>query len=357
MTGRHQLRTSKASRDKWFTYSFKSLLWIPLLLIVLTRDPAFPLPQSVGDLFFFPGEFKYFIGNHFPLRDSLAKVHSLALMKMNGPSEVGRVVVGQADWMFLRMDRDMSTMSVSQTKLLAFRDQFEQRAALCRSIGAEYRVMIVPTKENVYAEFLPDRYRKFAIRTSEMSVIGRFMRTKSERIPTIDLLARFMREKEISDLYFKSDSHWNEFGGFIACEELLRSLAGGTNHFSATKYSIEMRVSPGGNEAKILGIQDRVTEDYPRVIVADGRNPTRDNGSPVEFDTINLDDFNLQGTRTRCPEAPYESVLVFHDSFGVALVPFVSRQFKAATFIWHGFLPNVVTNRRPKVVMDVYTSF
>jgi len=336
---------------------FVAALCLPMILIVAGRDPEFPLPSSIGDAMFFPGEFKYYVSHRLPLRDRLARWHSGVLERLNGPSEVGRVIVGKDGWLFLRLDRQMALHSVPYPRLRELRRQFEERAALCAQLGVQYRLLVVPAKENAYSEFLPDRYRRFAQRDSQWSVVGRFMRTKAEGVPTVDLLARFLEEKEKGDLYFKTDSHWNEFGGFIAAEELRRSLTPAGEPFQPKPYSIQWRETIGGNEAKILGIQDRVTERYPRVIVHDGRHPRMADGSPVKMDTINLDTFDLKGTRTRCPDAARGSVIVFHDSFGVALLPFVAREYRKALFMWHGFLPDLVRRERPEVVVDLHTSF
>lgn len=225
------------------------------------------------------------------------------------------------------------------------------------SSESSYRVLIVPSKENIYSEYLPERFKKFAVRASTTSLLGRFLKTKSTKIPTIDLLGRFLAEKKNCDLFFKTDTHWNEFGAFIACEELRHSLTPPQEDFSPLKYSIETRNSEGGNEAKMLGLQEAIVEEYPRVIVHDGRHPTLNDGQPINIDTIKLKPFTLPATRTLCPDASMESVLVFHNSFGVSLVPFISRQFKESTFLWHAFIEEVVRKERPEYVIDVHTSF
>ena len=130
-------KSCNATGNRWPKYCFMALLWIPLLLIAVTRDPAFPVPRSVGDLIFFPGEFKHFFNNHFPLRDSMTRLHSRALLALNGPSEIGTVVVGTEGWLFLRMKGDMSIDPAPYDEQIALRTQYEQRAAFCRELGIE----------------------------------------------------------------------------------------------------------------------------------------------------------------------------------------------------------------------------
>lgn len=343
------------SWDRWRKSVFLGALWLPLLLIVVKRDPAFPLPKSLGEWFFFPGEFKHYMANELPLRDGFAKLHSRTLVGVNGPSEVGKVIVGEEGWMFLRLDRDMIDHAFEHHNLAHLRDEHERRARLCRELGIDYRVLVVPSKENLYAEHLPDRFKRFVRRSDSISQLSRFLQTKSDSVPVIDVLERFRAEKAVGDLFFRTDSHWNEFGGFIATEETIRSLAPG--QFTPANYSIEMRESIGGNEAQILGLQDQVTEEYPKIVVQDGRHPSMAGGKPIEMNTINLDTFDLKGTRTVCPDAPFESVIVYHDSFGVALVPFISRHFKKSLFMWHHFVDDQVRQEKPRVVIDLVTTF
>lgn len=348
----HSAATRSADQIRKFV--FLGVLAVPLLLIAVKRDPAFPLPKSLGECFFFPEEFKHYVANDLPLRNDFARIHNRALLAVNGPSEVGKVIVGKKGWMFLRIGRDMRDHGFDHHDLSALREKHEQRAQICRELGIKYRVLFVPSKENLYSEYLPDRFQGWVSTNESVSQVGRFLSTKSVLIPTVDVLARFQSAKKVSDLYFHTDSHWNEFGGFIATEELMRSLS---PSYEGARYRIEMRKSIGGNEAQILGVQDQVTENYPRVVVHDGRQPTMANGKPIAMDTINLNTFDLKGTRTICPDAPFKSVVVYHNSFGVALLPFISRHFQKSLFMWHHFVEEQVRAERPQVVVDLVTTF
>ena len=340
--------------QRWRKYAFLALLGLPMMLVVIKRDPSFPLPKSLGEWFFFPGEFKYYVANLFPLRDSFAKIHSRTLHTVRGPSEVDAVLRGAEGWMFLRIKRENPLHGHKRHELNAFLAQYSSENAICRELGIEYRLLVVPSKTAVYPEFVPERFAGWIPRDNPMTPAGRFFKIKGDGFPIVDVLQRFRREKETCDLFFKTDAHWNEFGGLIATEELMATI---NPNREAAKFQIEARESKGGNEAKILGIQNDVTEFNPRIVLENAPISRFASGKPIIVDTINLVGFEKTAMRTKCPEAPLESAIVFHNSFGVALLPFVSRQFKDCVFIWHDFMPDAVREQKPDYVISLHTTF
>ena len=342
------------ARDSIRKTIFGLAIWTPVALIVATQDPAFPVPHSIGDAFFFPAEFKHYVGNKLPLRDRLAELHSRTLFALRGPTATGQVIRGRDGWLFLRMSRADSEHGPGREKLDEYLATYNREAAVCRELGIQYRLLVIPAKENVYSEYLPERIGAWVTPETTMTPAGRFLITKGNDIPVVDLMKRFRREKSTADLYFKTDSHWNEFGGFVATEELMASL---NPEHVPTPYRIEEHSTDGGNEAKILGIQETVREFYPRIVINDSRQATMADRSPIQMDTINLGGFDKASLKTVCPTAPFGSAMIFHDSFGVALVPFISRQFRKCTFVWHAFEPEFIQSDRPEFIISLRSTF
>ena len=330
-------------------------LCLPMLLIAVSRDPKFPLPRTIGEATMFPGEFKLYLATESKVRNALARWHSGLLLALNRRAELGRVVVGRHGWLFLRLGGPASPHSEPWRDLLEKKEVFASRARECRDLGVDYRVLVVPSKEMVYSEFMPERNLEFLQPPKAITPAGRFFLTKSTDIPTIELLARFRAEKANGRLWFKSDSHWNEFAGFIAAEEIRAHLLG--DDIEPRKYSIEHRESIGGNEAQILGVQEQTIDDHPRVRVHDGLAATFEDGTPIDIPTINLQVFTKNYVRTKCPGAPLKRGIVFHNSYGVALVPFVSRLFEECTFMWKNYDSRPVKRDRPDVVIDLHKTY
>jgi hypothetical protein len=336
---------------------FLLLLWLPLLTIVISRDPRFPVPRSSLEWFGFPGEFRHYFSHYFPLRDHLAGLHSRILLKIDGPSEAGPVTVGNDGWLFLRLSRDRIDASVGHGELTALREERERRAGWCRERGIRYCVLVVPSKDSIYADQLPKRYVKLVPPAHSVSQAARFLMTKAEDIDVVDVRQRFLDSKRLGPLYFKTDSHWTELGGYLAAEELIRKLFTTPDGGISEPFTLRMEQSEGGNEAQVLGLRQQTIEWVPRVIFENARGPRLRDGSLVRVNTINLSGFDSSLLETVHPDAPHASAMVFHNSFGVALVPFLSRHFRVCSFIWNPFSEALIEKSRPEVVIDLLTTF
>jgi len=328
-------------------------LWVPVALIAASRN--LPIPMSLEDVRALPGKFNHHLANRSELRNAFARWHSELMIYLNGRSALRKVLAGRDGWLFLRLGGPNSPHAEPYEELALARNRYAQRAVECRGLGVDYRVLVVPSKEMVYSEYMPERNLRFLKLSGRVTPVGRFFQTKGGDVPTIDLLNRLRREKANGRLWFKTDSHWNELGGLAAAEEIRRHLIG--DQVEPWHYVIRQRESVGGNEAQILGTQDQVKDEHPQVIIQEGPVPTFENGAPIDLPTINLEEFEKGFVRTKCPGAPFKRGLVFHNSYGVALVPFVSRLFEQCTFAWRKFDWKPVRRDRPDVVIDLHKTY
>ena len=84
-------------------------------------------------------------------------------------------------------------------------------------MGKEFKVFIIPNKNTIYPEYMPDRYRKIG----EQSDIERLYQHFPEAVNMIDVLETAKRANT-DDIYHKEDSHWNRLGayaGYVAIME------------------------------------------------------------------------------------------------------------------------------------------
>jgi alginate O-acetyltransferase complex protein AlgJ len=136
-------------------------------------------------------------------------------------------------------------------------------------------------------------------------------------------------------LYRKTDNHWNDLGGFVAYREIMKQVSVKYPQLHAldfSDYTIEPQESDGGNMAIILNRQKEI-RDMKYVFTPKFKNAgytIRDCPYPIpdEFDKGSY----FRGFYTKNDQLP--SILIFHDSFGNSIQPFVKNSFSRSIFIW-----------------------
>jgi len=344
---------------KW---AFLTVLFTPLLFVVAQRDNNFPVPKSLGEALLWPADLRFYFAAKFELRNRLAGLHSRLIRAIDGQDRSSDLVkVGKDGWLFFFMDR-RNIAAFGQQDTAVNRRALEKvvhKHRFCAERGILYFPLIIPTKTAVYPEFLPDRMaRQLGLDRGKVTSFHRFLKTKATGIRSIDLLTPFLRAKTNAPIYFRTDSHWTEYGAYIAAEEVLAELRK-TYPALPEPYQPPPRVTyepcEPGNEARMLGLQREMTERYVRVHLPEPTARLED-GSPIRLHAINLTGFESRSVTTRCERAPSGSVLVFQNSFGVALIPSLARHFKRARFEWSVFNEALVEHMQPTVVVELFNT-
>lgn len=124
------------------------------------------------------------------------------------PSVLNDVLIGEEDWLFAYQGTNfMHNILQGQSALTAeqietWKTILKQRQAFCSELGAEYHFIILPLKQCVYPEKLPD----YPI--SENRPALQLQKHTFANYP----LSFFQELKKQKDCYYQYDTHWNDFG-------------------------------------------------------------------------------------------------------------------------------------------------
>jgi len=113
-------------------------------------------------------------------------------------------------------DRDRSDFVSS---LKRFQDALKAR-------GIAFVLVISPSKPEIYPEHLPDQYRNRVVRDTPTRAYG-MLRPEFEAagVNVFDVHRFFKDAKPKSELLFaKTGTHWNYYGSFLACRQMLWEL-------------------------------------------------------------------------------------------------------------------------------------
>ncbi len=167
----------------------------------------------------------------FPSRAGNAKKYRRLRQRLFGivPQSV---IVGRDDWLFYHseMSADGDTMDdfrgrshLTSIEAGEWADVFVARERELAARGADYVVVIVPNKENIYVEQLPLFEQR---RHSPLRRMDDLLAACAQRgVHPIDLRSALVEAKAERLAFFRTDTHWTDYGTFVGYRTILAALA------------------------------------------------------------------------------------------------------------------------------------
>lgn len=157
--------------------------------------------------------------------DKLQGLYNNLLMEVGFTGDVEQAVVGKNGFMFL--GNQYSQPINQHTGNYRFTEHEDKSAKTLQKLAQKSTdqnipsvFLFAPDKESLYSEFLPDWYR-YSEDTPFKAILHRMDLAKIEYV---DMLPVLEPHKDNQILFFKTDSHWNQYAGYLAYVEALRKL-------------------------------------------------------------------------------------------------------------------------------------
>ncbi len=273
-----------------------------------------------------------------------------------GESASDKVLLGKSDgadrWLYYSKTEDdwlhRNTMSDMQVNNVAYTLALMQEYAA--SQGTKLVFTVAPNKNSVYPQYMPD----IGEQSGESKNLDKLVSAlKKYGVNYADITSSL---NEMSDagggqpLYHRLDSHWTALGAAVGYETVSDALGIDFHDWFNEKYTYERvhhgdlyeMLYPAGKELDIDAVFDRKFDfGYLQESVNDSGESIYepsglrygDDGAPP-YDSIRIDTFkdaddSVQGGKDA---GSSYSLLMFRDSFGNALYPFMADTFERATF-------------------------
>mgnify|MGYP005773664507 CR=1 FL=1 len=299
----------------------------------LTRENFTEYPALVED----------YINDHAAFRSQLLSLNAGINLGVFHSVDNPEVILGKDGWYFYNGGSSVADYRgqnlYSEEELEEIAQAVERARLYFESQGIEFAVILAPNKEEVYSEYMPDWYTRLSEITRYDQMEG-CLREKTE-VPVIAPLSYFLENRERL-WYFKTDTHWNEAGGFVAGQMLVDALGG--QAVSLDQVVIPYDYRGPGDLALLFHMPECFLEDYFCTV----------NGY---YDQVKVETVDPVGDgmviRTSAPEAPDERRVAFYrDSFATVMMDKISRYFKKMDFYhWQGFDPVYLEENPPDVVV------
>ncbi len=331
--------------------------WDPNVSINEKRDQVEKLEWSLDRSF--TKEFEEYFNDNFAFRYWLVNSYNRFKVEVLGVSSNPKAVaLGKHGFLFytLKSDRIYNSythrnIATEQELETIYLQQLELKNAL-NDMGIKYVVGVFPNKHTIYSDKFPLLMNRQVV-ASNPSFTDQVVAYLSDRsFDFVDMRNSLVKAKNHKNsIYRKIDTHWNEYGAYIAYRDLCNQTQEvlGLKPFELSDFNVDWRVEYSGDLTDMLGVEsiegyfDSVPTFTCRRDIGMYEVLPRDT-LPEGFDvTIN------EGSENN------ETALVFRDSYMEALTPFISAHYRKVIYVWNRtHSKEIIEEYKPDVVMSLH---
>lgn len=346
----HQQRAGAAWGDLALATFFLLVLTLPLLGALVPKNTpgsenrelnSLPsIPTSLDSLRHYPELWTAFFNDHFGWRSEMIYLNNLVRVSALRTSPSGNVVLGRNGWLYFAGEEsiwdyqglvplDDASIDRIYSYLLAANEKLEQS-------DITFLVAIPPNKQSIYPEYLPESIRKIRPQTRLDQLLE--YNSKKERLPILDLRLGLLEAKQKQLQYSITDTHWSTAGAFTAYQEIMLALASTfplLQPYEMKDYSLQSVKTPGGDLAVMNNLRNFYTDQ--RITLIPSFHQTYQKPR-LEYSLEDV--YSAELTTMDAPNLP--TAVIFYDSYGPFMKPFLSQHFRRAVYI----RPHVLATRK-----------
>ena len=267
----------------------------------------------------FPAGFTAYVSDHFGFRSALVEADSRLKAQVLQTSAEEDVIIGEDGWLYFTptVSDFLGQATVSPLAIQNIVYDLEMMQTYAAEQGSDLIVAIVPNKNSIYPEHMPYRYVPSGAQNNYAQLSAAV--AEAGDLHWCDLAGALrMEAAKGTQLYHKTDTHWNNTGALIGYDAVMTATDRRFTSFSGASYKVE-RSWKGDLQQMLFPGSEALDEQHTYNIAFSysylGRYRTSDD--------ITID--------TACEHGD-GSLLMFRDSFGAAVIPYFSEQFASATY-------------------------
>jgi len=137
------------------------------------------------------------------------------------------VVIGRDGWLFLTGDGSLmdfqNTNPLNKKKLAKLQRNLHQLNMQLRQKGITLLVVIPPNKSTVYSQFMPEQIPVIGQKSS-LDQFVEYMKLNGDAF-VLDLRQTLLDASGSREVYYKTDTHWNDVGAYYGYAAIMQTLA------------------------------------------------------------------------------------------------------------------------------------
>lgn len=269
-----------------------------------------------GELNFeFFDEFETYFSEHFAFRPQLVTADGRLKATLTATSPNSDVIVGKDGWLYYgeTIGDFLRTETLSPREISNIANNLRIVNEYCRERGAEFIFFSAPNKNTLYPEYMPYNYVS-ANRESNLEMLTSEL---ADDDFFYDMKSALLNLNSPTPLYHKTDTHWNNFGAYAAHTMLMNKIGKSSCGVGNGWYTAHDRL---GDLAAMI---------YP---AEDAKDMQLHNDYEFTYEYTSrfrgLDDISIT---TSC-ENGNGNLLMYRDSYGEAILPYMAEVFESAEF-------------------------
>lgn len=343
----------------WMTGCFWAMLTVPnLLWLFLSPHMAnantenrtlAEFPEITAETFKenyqdYPRQIEDYINDHAAFRSQFLSLNAGINLTLFHAVDNANVIRGKDNWYFFNGGASTEDYRgenlLSETEQIAIASKVLETSRYFEDLGVDFVVLLAPNKEQIYSEYMPSYYTRLSDLTRYDQVVAALKELTD--VPVIAPKSYYLENRDRL-WYFKTDTHWNEAGAFVAGQMLIETLGGTVVPIEDLDVQYDYR-GPG-DLALLFHMPDCFLEDYSCFL--DGYYDDVEVVPELPFPPTPI-------TRTHAENAPDKRrIALFHDSFTLIMMDKFSRYFSEVTYYpWQNFSPEYLTkDELPEVLI------
>ncbi len=283
-----------------------------------------PKVTSVQNLVDYPRAAEQYINDHYFSRNRLTAFYYSIRIHLLKEIYFPSVVLGKEKWLYFSGESNLDDYQRANpftdkqmNRLKQYLDSLNQELKMR---GVTFLVVIAPDKEGIYPENLPDDIRPIGNKSRLDYLIEYFNQHADTKL--IDLRPALLNAKTKRQVYYRSDTHWNDYGTLAVYQTLLNLLEPRYPVLQAHQLD-EYTVQPqdwSGDLTNFLALQRGFAEQTD-VLIPSFALQARE--IPTNIDTMKV----YEVADNRLPR-----MMLYHDSFGLELIPFLAEHFQRSIY-------------------------
>lgn len=222
-----------------------------------------------------------FIGRLFA-RQKLIALNTELTSRLTGGTymESTQVLLGKDNWLFYKTQLDghpiwdymginhftEDELAAMAANLTQMRDYFENER------GIDFYLTALPNKEIVYEEYMPDTIARVN-EVSRGEQVAEYMWANTDLVYVFPKQA-LSEAKEQYQVYYKTDTHWNQIGAFVGMQEIFREAYGTHADIDSVVFRVDSETF-SGDLATIAGVNDQYAIDTVYAFERESADPAQ----------------------------------------------------------------------------------
>jgi hypothetical protein len=323
---------------------------------------AFPILSAESVLQDYGKNLEKYYDDHFGCRELFIAFDLMAKRALSSTDTAPNVLAGNDGWLYYSGDNMVNNYlgisKLSLRRLKIWQVTLEERRDWLAARGIKYLFIMVPNKESIYPDYLPGWLKQAPTKSDQFVA---YMRVHST-VEILDLRPALRAARGRDSLFYKTDTHWNLMGGFVAYGAVMSKLSNEIPELAPIDredFEIQRASAAGGDLARSAGEPD-IIDGNVYTFTPKSQLPELefydDGGNQWnwrEFGSLPLPKTASSSGLTAINSQRANNAVIFGDSFTIALEPFLGYHFGKCVYFRHEFVSKDIDQIKPVVVMDV----